>query len=106
MLMELWIIFRQKPADLCLFLLTTADIYIILIMNLGRCLTHESHCHMYLKKLQKCNRAAEELQCFSADLSLALNPGARAALFEHMQSENITFCSLFTNRLRPFQSSQ
>ncbi len=33
-------------------------------------------------------------------------PGARAALFEYMQFvrvlENITFCSLFTNRLRPF----
>ncbi len=33
-------------------------------------------------------------------------PRARAALFEYMQFmrvlENITFCSLFTNRLRPF----
>ncbi len=36
-----------------------------------------------------------------------LAPRARAALFEYMQSvrvlENITFCSLFTNRLRPFR---
>ncbi len=35
-----------------------------------------------------------------------LAPRARAALFEYMQFvrviENITFCSLFTNRLRPF----
>ncbi len=37
-----------------------------------------------------------------------LNPGtASLSLFEYMQSvhvlENITFCSLFTNRLRPFR---
>ncbi len=36
-----------------------------------------------------------------------LAPRAHAALFEYMQSvrvlENITFCSLFTNRLRPFR---
>ncbi len=37
-----------------------------------------------------------------------LVPGARAALFEYVQLvrvlENITFCSLFTNRLRPFHN--
>ncbi len=44
---------------------------------------------------------------FSSRFGLwTLAPRARAALFEYMQSvrvfENITFCSLFTNHLRPF----
>ncbi len=48
------------------------------------------------------------LQIFLRYISLWIweVPGARAALFEYMQFmrvlENITFCSLFTNRLRPF----
>ncbi len=41
-------------------------------------------------------------------VSAQMTPPARAVLFEYMQSvrvENITFCRLYTNRLRPFQSS-
>ncbi len=43
-------------------------------------------------------------------MSKCFSSRARAALFEHMQLvrvlENITICSLWTNGLRPFQSSQ
>ncbi len=51
-------------------------------------------------------------KCFSAEFPRALdfkplNQRAHAALFKYMQFvlvlENITFCNLFSNRLRPFR---
>ncbi len=90
----------------------------ILIPNLGRCLSHVSHCHMPLKKTNK--NVTEQMTSNSVWLVTVfqrrisslfglwtLAPRARAVLFEYMQFlrvfENITFCSLFTNRLRPFR---
>ncbi len=74
---------------------------------------YASHRHIHalqkwIKMLQS-NWRVTLFQCwFSLRFGLwTLVPRARAALFEYMQSvcvlENITFCSLFTNCLRPFR---
>ncbi len=65
---------------------------------------------MSLKKNKKCTEQMTSnnvlAQIFLALWTLTLAPRAHEALFEYMQSvrvlENITFCSLFINRLRPF----
>ncbi len=75
--------------------------------------------HAFKKKIMKTllsNWQVTLFQCrFSSRFGLwtlankQIAPRAHAALFEYMQFvrvlENITFCSLFTNRLKPFQSS-
>ncbi len=84
-----------------------ADIsQIYLITNLGRCLSHISHCHTPLIFFNKNKQMASK--CFSTEFprDLKFEPWccerrARAALFEYMPFvhvlENITFCSLFAN---------
>ncbi len=68
--------------------------------------------HPCLAKMNK--NVTEQLTSHTVSVLISLRfglwtlvPRARAALFEYMQSvcvlENITFCSLFTNCLRPFR---
>ncbi len=81
-----------------------------LITTLGRCLSHVSHFHTPFTKIKKMSKwwvtvfKPRSSSCFGL---WNLAPRARAALFEYMQFmrvlENRTFCSLFTNRLRPFR---
>ncbi len=47
---------------------------IYLITNLGRCLSHVSHCHTPLKKIIPNEQMMSK--CFSAEFPRALNPGA------------------------------
>ncbi len=85
-----------------------ADIsQLYLITNLGRCLSHVSHCHTPLKQIIKMSKW---WVCFNAEFPRALvfEPWCRelVQLFEYMPFvrvlENITFCSLFANSLHDF----
>ncbi len=103
---------RNPQEDLCFFLLTTACRYL-----------NDSHyefgkmfdaritlSHVFKKNtkmlLSKWRVTMFWRRFFSRFGLWTLALRAHAALFEYMQSvlvlENITFCSLFTNRFRPF----
>ncbi len=87
-----------------------ADIsQIYLVTNLGRCLSHVSHCHTPLKKYIKMSKwwvTVFQRRISSLFGLWILASRARAALFEYMPSvrvlDNITFCSSFANLLRTF----
>ncbi len=98
---------NQEPGSASVCWQQYADIsQIYLITNLGRCLSHVSHCHTHLKKIIKMSKwcVSVSAQNFLALWTLA--PPARAALFEYMPFvrvlENITFWSLFANPFHDF----
>ncbi len=102
---------RNPQEDLCFFLLTTACRYLNdSHYEFGKMFDARITLSHVFKKTNK--NVTEQMtsnnvlaQIFLALWTLA--PRAHATLFEYMQSvlvlKNITFCSLFTNRLRPFR---
>ncbi len=103
----------SRKTSVFLFVDNSMQIFLryISLQILGRCLSHVSHCHTPLKKKKKHLKMISNGILAQNFLALwfglwTLAPRARAALFEYMQFvrvfENITFCSLFNNCLRPF----
>ncbi len=103
---------RNPQEDLCFFLLTTACRYLNYShYEFGKMFDARITLSHVFKKNYK--HVTEQMtsnnvlaQIFLSLWTLDLVLRAHAALFGYMQFvrvlENITFCSLFTNRLRPF----
>ncbi len=99
----------QEPGrPQCLFLLTTACRYFSDISHneFGKMFVTRITLSHAFKKIYK----NEQMMSVSVQNFLVLwtlNQRAHAALFKYMQFmlvlENITFCNLFSNRLRPFR---
>ncbi len=107
--MELLFWRKHAGRPQCFFLLTKACRYFSDISHyeFGKTfVTRITLSHAFKKIIKMCKWWVFQRRICSRFGLWTLVPRARAALFEYMPFvrvlENITFCSLFTNRLRPF----